>query len=497
MCHSDCHLRQEMNFMLHALRTPRSYLLTIPACAAVVLLAACGGGSGDYGDTQLYPDSAIETEDGRALGHNKKTTTEPAPEPSTVWTYCAPENGTCTVSGTREVRYGASGTYAIRTATSSIACNNTTFGDPLPGVVKACEYSDTTTSEPAPAPAPSTSETRDPLKWPFSSNSIWNMPIGSSAQYVAANLNPTPGGDVWAPVPQVDDEIIILKPTAPLTNVNYSDAAWTGKNRCSATGGLLFQAPIPTNYLVPHNNANGSAVILAADGRTLIHTQPFTRCTSGAAATALVRFPAVDLYGTGHGGSHGGSGLSAIGGSIRLGELRPGQQGPRHALKVNVYAREALARCSSYASCYRWPATAADSYAVGHYGSNAPSNVPTGMKMGALLAIPASVNIGSLGLETEPARQLAWTLQNYGSYIVDDTWGPAFALNAETGPDGNKRSEFRADWGFDLEQRVNGNTPWTRDMQRLMRALHLVDNNGPSSIGGGGTPRQPLAPAFK
>ena len=30
--------------------------------------------------------------------------------------------------------------------------------------------------------------TRDPLKWPFAQNSIWNMPIGSGAQYVPANL---------------------------------------------------------------------------------------------------------------------------------------------------------------------------------------------------------------------------------------------------------------------------------------------------------------------
>ena len=323
------------------------------------------------------------------------------------------------------------------------------------------------------------------------------MPIGSNAVFVPANLNATPGGDVWAPMPQIDDEIIILKPSAPLTTINYSDAGWTGKNRCNATGGQLFRAPIPSNYVIPHNNANGSAVILASDGRTLIHTQPLTRCSAGGPATAIVKFPEVDIYGTGHGGSHGGSALSAIGGSIRIGELRPGQQGPRHAIKVNLYAREALARCTSYADCYRWPATAADSYAVGHYGSNAPGNLPKGMKMGALLAIPGTINLNSLGLETEPARQLAWTLQNYGAYVVDDTWGPAFALNAETGPDGDKRTEFRNDYGFNFEQRANDNTPWSRDLQRLIRALHLVDNNGPNSIGGGGTPRQALAPALR
>jgi hypothetical protein len=38
------------------------------------------------------------------------------------------------------VRYGSGGTYAYGTFTSSVACTNAVFGDPTPGVVKACEY---------------------------------------------------------------------------------------------------------------------------------------------------------------------------------------------------------------------------------------------------------------------------------------------------------------------------------------------------------------------
>jgi hypothetical protein len=34
-------------------------------------------------------------------------------------------------------------------------------------------------------------------------------------------------------------------------------------------------------------------------------------------------------------------------------------------------------------------------------------------------------------------------------------------------------------------------------MQRLAGGLNVVDNNGLDSIGGGGTPRQPLAPDFE
>ncbi|WP_429202573.1 hypothetical protein [Massilia sp. UYP11] len=322
------------------------------------------------------------------------------------------------------------------------------------------------------------------------------MPIGSGARFVRANLNPNPGNNIWAAMPGIDDEKLILKPTAPLVNINYSNAAWTGKNRCSATGGLMYQVPMPSNYIIPNSNKNSSAVFLLKDGRTLVQTQPVARCTAGGPATAYAKFANVDLYGAGITGAHGGSGLSAIGGSIRLGELRPGTTtGPRHALKVNVYAKEALYKCPTRSACSRWPATTSDSYAVGWYGS-AGKNAPAAMKMGALLAIPGSTSIASLGLETMPAKQLAWTLQNYGAYIVDDTYAAGFDFSAEDGPDGSKRAEFKRDWGFDMNQKVQGNTAWVRDIQRIMKALSVVDNNSATSIGGGGTPRQPLAPAI-
>jgi len=59
-----------------------------------------------------------------------------------TWTFCANENQTCTFSGTKLVRYGANGTYVQQTATNSINCNNATFGDPVFGVVKHCDYAD-------------------------------------------------------------------------------------------------------------------------------------------------------------------------------------------------------------------------------------------------------------------------------------------------------------------------------------------------------------------
>lgn len=65
-----------------------------------------------------------------------------------VWTPCARENGVCLFDGTALVRYGFGDTYVTQTATYAIACNNATFGDPLPGVTKLCEYTNLVAAPP-------------------------------------------------------------------------------------------------------------------------------------------------------------------------------------------------------------------------------------------------------------------------------------------------------------------------------------------------------------
>ena len=85
------------------------------------------------------------------------TNTGSPPTTSTVtnWNACAVENGACSFSGTRQVRYGANNTYAYRSATGSISCSNAVFGDPVYGVAKTCSYAETTTTTTT-APSPQT-----------------------------------------------------------------------------------------------------------------------------------------------------------------------------------------------------------------------------------------------------------------------------------------------------------------------------------------------------
>jgi len=364
------------------------------------------------------------------------------------------------------------------------------------------------------------SATRDPLKWPFAASSIWNMPIGAGATYVASGLHftTTPNStEYWYDMPQSDHERIVLTPSAPLTDVYISNVGWSGGNRCAPPGALFFQAPIPAAYVVPNSTYNNGAAILLADGLTLVQTQPFTKCAGYSYATTMQVPYALALWeynlqtGDGRLGAHGGSNLSTLGGTIRMGELRPGTQ-MQHALKVNVDSVTSLGLCAgNFSSCFTWPAATADGYAAnagGGYGS-ATNNSNSAMKMGALLAIPASVNLTTVGLQSVPGKMLAWTLQNYGAYIVDSRGSPGFDFSIEDGAAGSKATEFQADYGFPFDGRLGyltltGSTgqptpqaKWVSDIRLIIDYLRVVSNNSPTSVGGGGTPLQPLAPAFQ
>jgi hypothetical protein len=332
---------------------------------------------------------------------------------------------------------------------------------------------------------------RDPLRQPFATTSIWNMPVGSQARYADPRIRFDRLG-ASTKLTKLDEEIIVLRPAAPLTPVLHSDAGWTGRSRCAGQGPEVARVPLPQDLVLPSNGENGSATILMADGRTLAQMQPLTRCRIGGPATALVAFSAEDLFGAGTSGAHGGSNLSAFGGSLRVGELRPGGPAPVHALKMLVDARTVLFACRSRDLCFRWPASTADGYAVGHYGRD-NADAPPSMVMGTLLAIPQATDLAAMKLETEPGRLLAETLQGYGAYIVDDSGRDGFGFAAESGPDGRFATQFQADYGFAFVSRRGDDTPWSRDALKLLRALRIIDNNGPGAIGGGGRPIRPLA----
>jgi hypothetical protein len=168
-----------------------------------------------------------------------------------------------------------------------------------------------------------TTSTRNVLLPPFAANSIWNMPIGSAAVYQPANITSPPNSV------SNDDDILVFTPTAPSTPVVQNGAAWQGGvDRCDLntwpTTPAGFSVPIPTDFILPGTDGdNESGAILLADGQTIKQFQPVSRCVDGGPVVFTDAygvdgslFPDGNLYGDGIAGSHGGSGMSSLGGGL-------------------------------------------------------------------------------------------------------------------------------------------------------------------------------------
>ena len=81
----------------------------------------------------------------KSCSYSSVTTTTSAPVSSApTFTACSSENGTCSFSGKREVRYGTSTIYTSKVVSGPVKCTNAVFGDPARGQVKACSYSSVT-----------------------------------------------------------------------------------------------------------------------------------------------------------------------------------------------------------------------------------------------------------------------------------------------------------------------------------------------------------------
>lgn len=340
---------------------------------------------------------------------------------------------------------------------------------------------------------------RDPYKWPFAQNSIWNLPIHENAVYVDAKIGvPAQAGLLN------DEDYLVLTPSAPSTQIYTNYAGWDrNKNRCPQEGPLLFNAPIPGNFVINQSNwlgdtPNAGLAVLMPDGVTIKQTQPFARCNAGSYGTSQYVFGDVNIYEDGIEGAHGGSHMSAIGGTIRLGELVPGGT-IRHAIKINLYAAKYLYYDEATGG-KRWPAPQADGYAPSVYGTL--GNPEYECRMGALLALKSDLDLNSLNFETGsngPAMILAKAFQDYGAYIVDDTYWDVVAIPTEFSPEGRVNDEFYDAWGYHFE--TGTNTPFGRDMAKIITRLHVITNNTASTTGGGPTTdltnrRAPAACAF-
>ena len=323
----------------------------------------------------------------------------------------------------------------------------------------------TAIATPAPAIDPNFPTSRSKYRWPFTAGSIWNMPIGSGAVYADAGLKTSPQAGT-----QPDEEYLGLDPAAPLKTVASGDK------------GVLGQAHVPSTFSWD-GRWNGSAAFLRPDGDTVWQGQPLVLSARRDPSWAMT-YPSAPVslsQDAGTYGAHGGSGLSTVGGSIRDGELSSPDP-IRHALKMEIDCR-AYCYFAGVNKSHRWPAVVEDDPVNGtRYGGTNPKLMP-----GALLALPKSFDVSRL--TTGQGRKVAQAMKDYGAYMVDETAGDYYAFGVEI----KALDEWHAGRGWypgTVDPAVSA------DFQKMYPALKIIDNNGPTAVGGGGTPLVQKAPPF-
>ena len=390
-------------------------------------------------------------------------------------------------------------------------CSGPPVATPTPTASPTPRRTATRTTSPTFTATP-TPTFRDWRVWPFDRHSPWNHPIGSAAHYRSV-----PGLAGLAVGINYDDRwtsaVIVARDQDPLAPFRFGpswgpNAMWnffaagglTCGNSASVEAALLATTsapppPMEGNFYSTTSTADDSLAVLPTYYHPASHDWRDTlRLPAGScpspdtdALMAVVQPDGwvLDIYngvvtsdgqvvgsmaswidargdGTGWWNGRRASMLPSFAGLVRTSEIGAGRI--PHALA-------ALVPTTLLAKAFVWPAYTIDRNS-GYTGTLLP--------MGALLAIPATVDITKLGLSPR-GLVIARAAQDYGVYVVD-RGGAGLTILAELG-------NMEIHW-----DRVGTAAPDWMDLETIGNQLRWVDNNSLSTPGGGGTPRQPLAP---
>jgi hypothetical protein len=299
--------------------------------------------------------------------------------------------------------------------------------------------------------------TRDPGLWPFAVSSPWNTPIGAGAAFEQATDPRTkdllsPPGGTGINAHEWSHPVYLAAAADPSANL-YDDAALVASAiHCPADA-----APA----LPPPPNTDAHLHIIDPTHTFVDEMWEASKVSDGWSSQAWAKNSLLGA-GVGQGGvrAYGGS---AIGGLIRAGEL---STAILHALAFCIEA-------SQQTDSWVWPATTNDHAAASSYTGSLP--------MGQLAAIPPDVDLCSLDL-TPAGLVVARALQDYGGYLVDS--GGALAFYAEPAVEDDASLGEAA-----LLDDARG------DLAKIVPQLRVVTDNASTTVGGGGAPRAPPAPA--
>lgn len=300
---------------------------------------------------------------------------------------------------------------------------------------------------------------------PFWSSSIWNRQLPSYRVLVDANMNRR---DLIT-YDLIHD--LYLQGSWPNRDV-YFNNGWSDRARGYDSGNNLR---MKNNYIVhkeyegPYGGTpNSTFAFMMLDRNRILQGQVLCRPTN----TGPVYMPwwaynkFQRLYGDGRKDNqgHGATGLSAIGGTLRNGDLTVTGKTPDGVIKIMVNARRYLHYDWNTKKGSRWPAGNSDNYREEYGGSN------PALKMGSLLTFDGTTQVRRSWMKTDPGRRIYDTVKKYGAYIVEDSNRDAYALVMTE----DEYWAFRNRFGYSPHQ-YSGS--WHSDINDVMNALEVVDNN--------------------
>jgi hypothetical protein len=339
--------------------------------------------------------------------------------------------------------------------------------------------------------------------WPFGSNSIWNVPIGDKAEYVESGISgykKTDTEEVRIIYSKISDPLIRVDPPSNNGEQLKSDRSNIDPQFSFWPAALHF----PVDVIKSNCFVNNDKLVVVSEDSLIYQFYQFCRPNNEAAITftsAKQQWQSISIYSDSNQGNVNNSvyganimsGLSSLGGLIRSNEVN---NSIRHALQLSINSdtlsssKNCITETGDIINGCIWPA---------QYNGGSTSKykgLTDNLVLGALLALPNSLNINKLNLKTDIAKNIANALQNYGGYVVGESYNDSFMIGVEAGVTkklyDNNINMINKNI---IDENIKEN--YFNDIVKIQRELKIISNNYPDSVGGGGMPRVEVALPFR